>query len=230
MAEEGQFEEPLYPEEVPAGGLEVEPTGSGLLSRHQALKLAAAAAVGTFGLLGSQERAHARRRKRVSKAAVLGVDVPGPSNGTSGFAASQRVAQTFTNPRSGLLTAVQVEMGPTGEDAGDYVVRIHQVDSSLVPTNTVLGSTKILDASIPFDANSPVLIGGLSVPVVANQVYALVIARPESSGFFVTHRWPSAYAGGRMYVSLSPTSTFAPYIAQGTSEHDLIFSTFVTPS
>ena len=190
--------------------------------------------MGTFGLLGSQEAAYARRRKRrkpIFKAAVLGVNVPGPANGSSGFAASQRVAQTFKNLRSGLLKHVQVEMGPLGdEDPGNYVIQINQADSSSVPTNTVLGSTRILDASIPFDANSPVLVGGLSVPVEANQTYALVITRPASSGFFVRHRWPSAYADGRMYSSLSPTSSFVQYIAQGSSEHDLVFSIFVTSS
>jgi hypothetical protein len=234
MPNEDHVGDVFYPQADAEGELEVESSSSSLHSRQQVLKLAGAAMVGTFGLLGSQEVAHARRRKRrkpIFKASVLGVNVAGPSNGTSGFAASQRVAQTFKSLRSGLLTHVQVEMGPNGgEDGGNYVIQINQVDSSLVPTNTVLGSTKILDASIPFNANAPVLVGGLSVPVEANQTYALVITRPDSTGFFVTHRWPSAYADGRMYFSPSPTSSFNQYFAQGSSEHDLVFSTFVTPS
>ena len=84
MASGDQLQHPFDPQ-VPVEELELEPRTGGLVSRSRAIKLVGAVTLGgSFGLLGSQESAHARKTKKrrrpaapfVQKAALLGANSP----------------------------------------------------------------------------------------------------------------------------------------------------------
>ncbi len=103
---EDQSRETFHPEGDPAEGFDwVETSSGGLVSRHKALKLAGAVTLGgALGLLGSQEEANARKKKRRRPAPRLGANVPGPHVGRFGTIGDRRIAQVFINPFAGNLT------------------------------------------------------------------------------------------------------------------------------
>lgn len=237
MPHDDQLRPSPFPDEVPQKGLAgVEASNSSaLISRQKVLKLAGAVTLGAaLGLTGSQEAAHARKKKKrrpaappVQKAAILGATVTEPGSVTGSAGIDNRLAQTFTNPIPGVLSQVQVILhrivaGP----GGNFVFSINQVNPSGVPTNTVLGSTTILDSALPSGTDVVVSVVGLAVPVSPGQKYALVIYRPNLN-VAVRYHSTNTYSGGELYISNTPTGTFS-LIAN--SSFDMVFSTFITPS
>lgn len=232
MPKDDQNREPFYLEGDAAGGLESGPHSGASISRQQALKFAGAVTLGgAFGLLGSQESAHARRLKKrrpaappVQKAAILGATVTEPGSLLGAAGTDGRLAQTFLNPRTGVLSQVQVILRrPASSPAGNYVFSINQVDSAGVPTNTVLGSTTILDSSIPLEDDVVVSVVGLSVPVSSDLRYALVIYRPNSNVAIRYHN-ADTYSGGQLYISNTPTGAFSLI---SNASYDMVISTFI---
>ena len=154
MPNEDHLREPFYPEEEDSAVEfdEVEPSSGGLLSRQQALKLAGAATLGgTFGLLGSQEDAHARRRRRRAR---LAANVPGPHDGIVPISGDSRLAQVFINPFEGKLTkaTLVVDKGASST-RGDWLVQLNRTDNDGTgvgtPSSTVLASTIVPDDLVP---------------------------------------------------------------------------------
>lgn len=224
---EDQLKEPFYPEEEDtAGGLEVESSGSNLLSRQQALKLAGAATLGgTFGLLGYQEAAHARRRRRRAK---LAANVPGPHDGTLGATGDSRIAQVFINPFKGKLTkATLVVNKPAGSTQGDWLVQLNVAGNFgsgvNTPTSRVLASTIVPDGLVDEGASTITARFALPAEVLQNVPYALVVSRPGSSDVSVGVRADDPISD-RLFLSFTLSgnnfSTVGP-------ENDMVFSTYV---
>jgi hypothetical protein len=91
-----------------------------------------------------------------------------------------RDVQTFTAQRTGSLVRGETEISKPG-GAADWVMQIVTTDGSGTPTNNVLASTTIANASVP-DGDSRI-VGLFASPasVVAGQQLGLLITRPGES-------------------------------------------------
>jgi hypothetical protein len=147
---------------------------------------------------------------------------PGPANNSVAFDGEDRLAQTFTALNSGVLSRAQMETVKIGSP-GNWVMSINAVDGSGRPTNTVLASTTILDATVP---SGDTTLAAEFVPpaiVAAGQQYALVITRPASDSVAMRYRDDNPCPGG-FFNSPSQTGPFgAP------SALDFMFAVFVEP-
>ncbi len=226
---EDQSRETFYPEGDPAGGAEgLETSSSGLVSRQQALKLAGAATLGgAFGLLGSQETAHARRRRRPK----LGANVQPTDNPLfTGNPGDSRFAQVFTNPFAGSLTSAKFMVRKELDDRpGDYLVQINQAvnDGNGVGTpisdGAVLASTIIPNRFVP-EGNSTVT-ARFAAPaqVLTNVWYALVVSRPGGGGLYVGIRVDNPYPDYFFYSNSLSGNNFIRH----QSQWDMVFSTYI---
>jgi len=100
---------------------------------------------------------------------------------TSLASGNARAAETFTALHTGTLTRAQFSIHKDPASTGDYVLDVRTLAGSSVPTDTVLASTTVLNASVP---DGPALISNtFSAPasVVAGQRYALGVSRPGGS-------------------------------------------------
>jgi hypothetical protein len=160
-------------------------------------------------------------------APVLDANCPGPSGGTAGFfnppGGNGRMAQTFTVINTGSLTSAQMEVIKAASSTGDYILQIVAVDGSGVPTNTVLASATIPNASVPTGVSTITGTFATPVPVTAGQQYAVVVTRPSSADLQATIRSGDDCPGSR-FTSPSQTDPFAE--DPGT---DHIFAVFVEP-
>jgi hypothetical protein len=156
-------------------------------------------------------------------APVLDANCPDGINTTT--AAITRVAQTFTTQTTGSLVMGQVKVEKLGSP-GDYLMEVNATDGSGTPTNTVLASTAIPDASVP--ANTSTITGLFATPaqVTAGQQYALVLRRPASDTLVAWIRNQNPCPGGTFFFSGSQTGGWGLIDDQ----HDMVSATFVEPA
>jgi len=149
-----------------------------------------------------------------------------PSVGVLGQPGNNRGAQTFTAQNTGALTRAQVEIDKVSAP-GDWILSINTVDGSGTPTNTVLGTTTIPDASVPSGVGT--LTGDFASPaaVTAGQQYALVFTRPTSDTLRIRYSVVNACPGFAFFSS-SQTDPFDP-VCGGPNDCDLVFAVFVEP-
>jgi hypothetical protein len=189
----------------------------GVANRRGRLGLAALAA----GLLLSADPAH------VGAQGSPDASCPGPREVTSEIAGFVNVAQPFTAQGSGRLTDARVDITKLGGDtAGDWVLRINEVNASGAPTHGVLAETTVSFSSVP--VGSAMITGSFAVPatVLAGEQYALVISRPAGNVLrFGNHSADSC--PGRIFTS-TPPNPFLPIGAPPGS--DLVFTVFVLES
>jgi hypothetical protein len=161
-----------------------------------------------------------------SAQAVPDASCTSPTVGSLGQPGNNRGAQTFTAQNTGALTRAQVEIDKIG-NPGDWKLSINAVDGSGIPTNTVLGTTTIPDASVPSGVGT--LTGDFASPatVAAGQQYALVFARPASDTLRIRYSIVNACPGFAFYSS-SQTDPFSP-LCGGANVCDLVFAVFVEP-
>ncbi len=140
----------------------------------------------------------------------------------------EQAAQTFTAVNSGKLTSAQVEIThyPVLQGYGDYILKIATVDSSGAPTTNVLASAEIDDSSLPSEEQ---MITANFAPesaaqVVAGQKYALIVARENAAGLWVSVRDDNPCSGGSTY-----SSTAGGPFTQPDGNRDLIYAIYVTP-
>lgn len=137
------------------------------------------------------------------------------------------IALTFAARSSGRLTAARVVVQKGAADSGNYVLEIRPVDDAGVPTDAVLASTTVDDASADPEAFTTVAATfGPGAPVEDGERYALVVGRPGAEEVQVGAR----FMGGdpcpqsRLFASGTRTTPYseAPNV-------DGVFATFVTP-
>jgi hypothetical protein len=148
---------------------------------------------------------------------------PGPPNNSVAFGGQVRLAQTFTAVNSGLLTRAHLEIVKEGTP-GNWIVSINTVDGTGRPTNTVLATTTIPDATVPSGDSSLIADFATSAAVAAGQRYAVVLTRPGSDSVAMRYRNDNPCAGA---FASSPTQTgsFGPPSAV----QDMMFAVFVEP-
>src|SRR5262245_48301033 len=79
---------------------------------------------------------------------LLDANCPGPPNTSVNPDPGDREGQTFTVQRTGSLVRGETEISKLG-GAADWVMQIVTTDGSGTPTNNVLASTTIANASVP---------------------------------------------------------------------------------
>jgi hypothetical protein len=132
-----------------------------------------------------------------------------------------RDVQTFTAQRTGSLVRGETEISKPG-GAADWVMQIVTTDGSGTPTNNVLASTTIANASVP-DGDSRI-VGLFASPasVVAGQQLGLLIARPGDS-YTLRDRSDDPCPGQEFF-----SASGGPFMAEPI--FDFVFAVFVKPS
>jgi hypothetical protein len=141
-----------------------------------------------------------------------------PTNGS-------RVAETFTALHTGAVTRAQFSVYKDSATTGDYVLDLRTLAGSSVPTDTVLASTTVLNASVP-DGQS-LISNTFSAPpsVVAGQRYALGVSRPGGSQIAI-EVLSNPCSDNQLFTS--PGSGL-PWTMPNGGSWDARFAVFVTP-
>jgi hypothetical protein len=145
----------------------------------------------------------------------------GPVTGPVSSEVDNRWAENFTALHTGRLVRGETEITKTGAE-GDFVMQILATDSAGDPTNNVLASTTIPDASVPTGDSRIAGIFATPANVVAGQRYAFVITRPGAE-FTFRDANNNPCPDGAEYRSISQT---APWGGADTC-CDLVFALFV---
>jgi hypothetical protein len=149
---------------------------------------------------------------------------PGPSPGTTLTEGDNRLAQTFTALATGALTRAEVNVIKVGT-AGDWIVQILAVDGTGTPTNMVLSSALVPDASVPADESTLAVTFAAPAQVVAGQQYAVSVTRPGSDNVGVGIRDGNPCPGGFFSGGPPPTGAFSEI----DPDFDMVFAVFVEP-
>jgi hypothetical protein len=153
---------------------------------------------------------------------VLAANCQGPSTGQIGSGPDGRRAQTFIPQTTGTLVRGEAEIDKAGGTA-DFVMQIAATDGAGNPTNTVLASTTIPNASVPTGITNLVGVFDAPASVEAGQQYALVVTRPPGS-FSWRERSDNPCPGGE-FSSPSQTGAWSPDLPNV----DSMFAVFVEP-
>jgi hypothetical protein len=157
---------------------------------------------------------------------VLDANCPGPPTTQGGLTANQRIAQTFTAQTTGTLVRGEIEVTKPPMTTGDWVMEIYATDGSGNPTNTLLASTTIADATVP-TGNSRLVGAPFTTPasVQAGQQYALSLRR--SASWSVRDRGGNPCPGVEFF---SGSSNGSWVLSNGVNTLDLVFAVFVEPA
>ena len=152
---------------------------------------------------------------------LLDANCPGPPNTSVDPDPGDRDVQTFTAQRTGSLVRGETEISKLG-GAADWVMQIVTTDGSGIPTNNVLASTTIPNASVP-DGDSTI-VGSFTSPasVVAGQQFGLLITRPGES-YTLRDRSDNPCPGQEFF-----SASGGPFMAEPI--FDFVFAVFVKPS
>jgi hypothetical protein len=153
---------------------------------------------------------------------LLDANCPGPPNTSVDPDPGDRDVQTFTAQRTGSLVRGETEISKLG-GAADWVMQIVTTDGSGTPTNNVLASTTIANASVP-DGDSRIV--GLFAPpasVLAGQQLGLLLTRPGES-YTLRDRDDNPCAGQEFF-----SASGGPFMAEQ-PVFDFVFAVFVDPT
>ncbi len=177
-------------------------------------KAAVALLTGTVALLLAAGSAPAQ--------GLLDANCPGPPNTATDPDPGDRDVQTFTPQRTGSLVRGETEISKAG-GAADWVMQIVTTDGSGTPTNNVLASTTIANASVP-DGDSRI-VGLFASPasVVAGQQLGLLITRTGES-YTLRDRSDNPCPGQEFF-----SASGGPFMAEQPI-FDFVFAVFVKPS
>ena len=150
---------------------------------------------------------------------------PGPADGTISAFGDEREAQTFTAVHTGALTRATVSVNTGSLQAGDFVLQVLAVGTGGTPTDTVLASATIPQASLPpgGDATFDVTFSP-PPPVVAGRGYAIAVGRPGNLTSFAVHTRGGNPCGGEIFHN-----TGNGWGLESTDD-DFVFQTFVNPA
>ena len=183
------------------------------------------AAVAALALLGAAALTAGPAPAAQPRAPIAGASCLGPASGTA-FTndGNARYAQTFTVETNGTATGAQVAIY-RGGTAGDFVVELVAVNHSGIPTNTILASATLLDASLPSGPSIQEVSFAVPAAITAGQQYAVLVTRPGSSLLGVGVRTLDDCAGA-LFISSDQTAQFDLEDAND----DLVFTLLVEPA
>jgi hypothetical protein len=138
--------------------------------------------------------------------------------------ANGRVGETFTALHTGQLTRAQISVNKSNTSTGDDALDVRALDGTGSPTETILASTTISNASVP--SGTSTLTGSFSAPaeVVAGQRYALAVSRPGGSQLGVQISQTNPCPDGELFTSNGAGSGWSAH-----STDDASFTVSVTP-
>jgi hypothetical protein len=152
---------------------------------------------------------------------LLDANCPGPPDASTDPEPTERDVQTFTAQRTGSLVRGELEISKT-DGAADWVMQIVTTDGSGTPTNNVLASTTIANASVPEGESTIAGLFASPASVVAGQQLGLLISRPGES-YTLRDRFESP-CPGQEFFSISG----GPFMSD--ANFDFVFAVFVKPS
>jgi hypothetical protein len=130
-------------------------------------------------------------------------------------------AQGFTPQLSGPLTRAEVDIHKGAPNAG-YLVEIRTVDGLGIPTDTVLATATVANASVPVGDSLISASFPNPAPVAASQEYALVVYLGGDVEGGVGYRTGDPCSGGIAFSEVAgPWDDFLTL--------DMVFRVFVTP-
>jgi Ca2+-binding RTX toxin-like protein len=144
---------------------------------------------------------------------------PPRENTSTGFDA---LAQSFTAQLAGPVTRAEIAVTNDPAASNDYVVEIRTVDASSRPTDTVLATATVPDASLP--AGASIISASFPNPanVATGGVYALVVHRSGEDPQ-VGFREGNDCAGVAWFSSDGSVANFQTFADQ----YDLVYRIFV---
>jgi hypothetical protein len=156
--------------------------------------------------------------------ASVAASCPGSRSAGTAAPADGRLAQVFTARRGGALTSAQLDVTKNAGNA-DWIVRIATVGAT-GPTNSVLASAIVPDATVPMSDSTMISATFSSPPpVVVGQRYALVLARPGSgAGSLQVGTQGGDICEGQLFFSNTQTDAFS-----SAGPFDMVFTVFVEP-
>jgi len=146
---------------------------------------------------------------------------PPPESTLGNSSGVVRIAQTFTAQLSGQLTRAEIAIRKLAGTSGDWIVAIRTVDGSGAPTETVLASVTISDATVPTGDSILAAVFPAPANVIAGETYAISITREGTDSFFLGHRDDCP---GSVWSSVSGAAW------QEAPGLDLVFRVFVVPT
>lgn len=156
-------------------------------------------------------------------APVVDQSFTGPENGQAAIGqCCAYIGQTFTAGRTGILAGVSVQVGAAFGVTNPLDVQIRTVDSSGLPTATILGealtsSSSFLDQLIPFPQ---------AIPSVAGTQYAIVVHYQGGGSGGWDGNVDNPYPPGQAVMSFDNGVTWSAISSSGPSM-DLEFQTYV---
>ena len=125
------------------------------------------------------------------------------------FDGDARIAQTFTAGATGLLVNADLQVVKQAGSGGAFILRLSAVDGTGIPTNTVLASASVPNASVGAGPNDLAFAFASPASVVAGTTYALVLTRPGSNSLIWLGHTGDTCAG-LTFFSTSQTAAFQP--------------------
>jgi Ca2+-binding RTX toxin-like protein len=133
-------------------------------------------------------------------------------------------AQTFTAALAGSLTRAELDVAEEG-GTGDWVVEIGTVDDSTgAPTNVVLASATLADASVPTGYSFHSVVFANPPTVMAGEQYALAVSRPGTPD----NTWGVSVRTGDDCPGQAWRFTGGAWVP--TAGLDFVFRVFVSPA
>jgi hypothetical protein len=133
------------------------------------------------------------------------------------ISAGARIVQSFTALNSGSLHQIQFGIRKQAGSTGDYVVELLDLGIDGKPTNTVLATATIPDASVP-EGHSTLTASFAGPPLVAGTEYAAALSR--SGALFFIHTRDDDGCAGRVFEHNPSTGQYA--------EQSLVYDLVVT--
>lgn len=160
--------------------------------------------------------------------------IPGPPPNAFIIEATQTVAQTFTVGLSGMLTALDLELGccRSGPPSDDLLVEVRSTLSDGFPSNQVLASTVLHPADIPVDSFAFVraALGPHGFPVSPGELLSIVLrssAPALEGGGIQPYAWFTTDGSGTYDRGTTFVDRGSGFQATGV---DMGFKTFVSVS
>jgi hypothetical protein len=149
----------------------------------------------------------------------------GSPSETYDSAGTSRSAQIFTAQNTGALTTAQIDVDKyVSSTPGDWIVSVNALDASGAPTDTMLASTSVPDASVPNGVSTITAHFAAPAAVAAGQQYALVLTRPASDVYGHSTRTDNP-CPGILFESDTQTGPFPETYPCC----DMVFAVFVEP-
>ena len=137
-----------------------------------------------------------------------------------------RQAETFTSSFTGTLTRAEVAITKSVGSSGDYLLQVNGVDPTGTPTNDVLATATVDNATVPDGPSTLAAVFPPGSALEGGVAYAFVISRPAASLYTLRMRTGNPCPSNGFFSSPSPADPFTP----NPPDRDMVFTVFGEPA